>query len=290
MKAIFYFLIIFSFIFIGACSSIQEPKLISIDKVELIDDTDEEFFIETDLSIYNPNWFDISTDDIVFKIFVNTLYVGSAEIAGGVLIAKKDTSNVVSLLKIQKNYLDSNININDSVLVNAIGTTKIPYINKDFYFEFDYKINLSDYILPFANEIITDSDIQIKEVNIKSIDLMKIKLEVLFNLNNTTKNEYEISKLDINIYNSSSYSTLVGSTNIEKGFTVLADTLNVFKSEVSINTLSMGSALFSNTIGNSNSFYIKVNSIVKYNKLEIPIIIKRRVDYNPLTLEINLHE
>jgi|TARA_B110000211_G_C14059307_1_gene544797 LEA14-like dessication related protein len=290
MKAIFYLLIISSFILIGACSSIQEPKLISIDKVELIDDTDEEFSIETDLSIYNPNWFDISTDDIAFKIFVNTIYVGSAEIAGGVLIAKKDTSNVVSLLKIQKNYLDSNININDSVLVNAIGTTKIPYINKDFYFEFDYKINLSDYILPFANEIITDSDIQIKEVNIKSIDLMKIKLEVLFNLNNTTKNEYEISKLDVSIYNSSSYSTLVGRSTIDKGFTVLADTLNVFESEVSINTLSMGSAIFSNTISNSNSFYIKVNSIVNYNKLEIPIVIKRRIDYNPLTLEIKLHE
>ena len=290
MKAIFYLLIISSFILIGACSSIQEPKLISIDKVELIDDTDEEFSIETDLSIYNPNWFDISTDDIAFKIFVNTIYVGSAEIAGGVLIAKKDTSNVVSLLKIQKNYLDSNININDSVLVNAIGTTKIPYINKDFYFEFDYKINLSDYILPFANEIITDSDIQIKEVNIKSIDLMKIKLEVLFNLNNTTKNEYEISKLDVSIYNSSSYSTLVGRSTIDKGFTVLADKLNVFESEVSINTLSMGSAIFSNTISNSNSFYIKVNSIVNYNKLEIPIVIKRRIDYNPLTLEIKLHE
>ena len=290
MKAIFYLLIISSFILIGACSSIQEPKLISIDKVELINDTDEEFSIETDLSIYNPNWFDISTDDIAFKIFVNTIYVGSAEIAGGVLIAKKDTSNVVSLLKIQKNYLDSNININDSVLVNAIGTTKIPYMNKDFYFEFDYKINLSDYILPFANEIITDSDIQIKEVNIKSIDLMKIKLEVLFNLNNTTKNEYEISKLDVSIYNSSSYSTLVGRSTIDKGFTVLADTLNVFESEVSINTLSMGSAIFSNTISNSNSLYIKVNSIVNYNKLEIPIVIKRRIDYNPLTLEIKLHE
>ena len=82
----------------------------------------------------------------------------------------------------------------------------------------------------------------------------------------------------------------MGSTSIEKGFTVLADTLNVFKSDVSINTLSMGSAIFSNTISNSNSLYIKVNSIVKYNKLEIPIVIKRRVDYNPLTLEIKLHE
>ena len=178
MKAIFYFLIIFSFIFIGACSSIQEPKLISIDKVELIDDIDEEFFIETDLSIYNPNWFDISTDDIVFKIFVNTLY-GSAEIAGGVLIAKKDTSNVVSLLKIQKNYLDSNININDSVLVNAIGTTKIPYINKDFYFEFDYKINLSDYILPFADEIINASDFKSYGVEIILILEVVLVFEVI---------------------------------------------------------------------------------------------------------------
>tara|TARA_B110000495_G_C22691683_1_gene407650 strand:- start:14 stop:664 length:651 start_codon:yes stop_codon:yes gene_type:complete len=216
--------------------------------------------------------------------------VGTAEIAEGVFIAKKDTSNVISLLKIQKNYLDSNININDSVLVSAIGTTKAPYINKDVYFEFDYKINLSDYILPFADEIIADLDIQIKEVNIKSIDLMKIKLEVLFNLDNTTINEYEISKLDVNIYNSSSYSTLVGSTSIDEEFTVLPDTLNVFKSDVSVNTLSMSSAIFSNTISNSNSFYIQVNSIVKYNELEIPLVIKRRVDYNPLSLEIKLHE
>jgi hypothetical protein len=33
-----------------------------------------------------------------------------------------------------------------------------------------------------------------------------------------------------------------------------------------------------------------VNSIVKFNEIEIPIVIKKRVDYNPLTLEIKLHE
>ena len=290
MRALTYFLIVTSILIIGACSSVEEPQLISVDKVELLSDNPEEFIISTNLSIYNPNWFTLSAKDVVFNIFIDTAYVGNAEITGGIFIPKNDTSSVISILKIQKDCLDSNINIQDSILVHVVGSTKVPYINKDFYFEFDYKINLSDYILPFANEIITDSDIQIKEVYIKSIDLMKIKLEVLFNLNNTTKNEYEISKLDVSIYNSSSYSTLVGRSTIDKGFTVLADTLNVFKSEVSINTLSMGSALLSNTIGNSNSFYIKVNSIVKYNKLEIPIIIKRRVDYNPLTLEIKLHE
>ena len=78
--------------------------------------------------------------------------------------------------------------------------------------------------------------------------------------------------------------------SINNSFTVLADTLNVFSTDVSVNTLSMGSALFSNTMNSSNSFYIKVNSIVKYNDIEIPFVIKRRVDYNPLTLEIKLHE
>ena len=119
---------------------------------------------------------------------------------------------------------------------------------------------------------------------------MDIKLEVLFNLENKTKIEYQISKLDVQIYSSSSYTTLVGSTSIDESFTVLADTLNAFKANVNVNTLSMGSALFSNTIKSTNSFFIKVNAIVSYNNIEIPFVIKRRVAYNPLTLEIDLHE
>ena len=43
--------------FIGACSTIEEPKLISVDNIELVNDNDEEFILNTNLSIYNPNWF-----------------------------------------------------------------------------------------------------------------------------------------------------------------------------------------------------------------------------------------
>lgn len=290
MRALTYFLIVTSILIIGACSSVEEPQLISVDKVELLSDNPEEFIISTNLSIYNPNWFTLSAKDVVFNIFIDTAYVGNAEITGGIFIPKNDTSSVISILKIQKDCLDSNINIQDSILVHVVGSTKVPYVDKYFYFEFDYKLDLSDYILPIAAEIINEDDLQIKEVKIKSIDLMKIKLEVLFNLTNNTATKYEITKLDVSIYNSSSYSTLVGQTSIANSFTVLADTINVFKSNVSVNTLSMGSAIFSNTMNNSNSFYIKVSAIVKYNNLEIPFIIKRRVDYNPLTLEIKLHE
>ena len=156
--------------------------------------------------------------------------------------------------------------------------------------EFDYKLDISDYVLPIADEMINEGDLQIKDVKIKSIDLMNIKLEVLFYLENKTNTTFDITKLDVNIFNSDSYSTLVGNTSINNSFTVLADTLNVFSTDVSVNTLSMGSALFSNTMNSSNSFYIKVNSIVKYNDVEIPFVIKRRVDYNPSSLEIKLHE
>ena len=153
-----------------------------------------------------------------------------------------------------------------------------------------YKLDISDYVIPIADEFIKEGDIQIKDVKIKGIDLMEIKLEVLFNLENKTKIEFQISKLDVQIYTSPSYTTLVGSTSIDESFTVFSDTLNVFKSNVNVNTLSMGSALFSNTMNSANSFYIKVNSIVNYNNIEIPFTIKRRVDYNPLTLDIELHE
>lgn len=290
MKAFLYFIVLLIIFFIVGCSTIEEPKLISVDNIELVNDNDEEYILNTNLSIYNPNWFSLSAKDAVFNIYIDTAYVGNAKITDEIFIPKKDTSEVVSILKIKKNNLYSGINLNDSILLNVIGSIKAPKVYRDFYFEFDYKLDMSDYLSPIAVQMINESDLQIKEVKIKSVDLMKIQLEVLFDIDNKTNTKYEITKLDVNIFNSPSFSTLLGNSNINNSFTVLPDTLNVFSTNVSVNTLSMGTAILSNTVNSSNSFYIKVNSIVKFNEIEIPIVIKKRVDYNPLTLEIKLHE
>tara|TARA_B100001057_G_scaffold495812_1_gene595677 strand:- start:300 stop:1172 length:873 start_codon:yes stop_codon:yes gene_type:complete len=290
MKAFLYFIVLIIIFFIGACSTIEEPKLISVDDIELVNDSDEEFILNTNLSIYNPNWFSLSAKDAVFNIYIDTAYLGTAMITDGIFFPKKDTSEVVSVLKINKNNLYSGINLNDSILLNVIGSIKAPKVYRDFYFEFDYKLDISDYLSPIAVQMINESDLQIKEVKIKSIDLMRIQLEVLFDIDNKTNTKYEITKLDINIFNSPSFSTLLGKSSINNSFTVLPDTLNIFSTNVSVNTLSMGTAILSNTVNSSNSFYLKVNSIVKFNEIEIPIVIKKRVDYNPLTLEIKLHE
>ena len=81
-----------------------------------------------------------------------------------------------------------------------IGSTKVPYVNRDFYFEFDYKLDISDYVLPIADEMINEGDLQIKEVKIKSIDLMKIKLEVLFYLENKTNEPLIIIETQLGTY------------------------------------------------------------------------------------------
>ena len=56
MRALIYIFIVVIFLFIGACSSIKNPEIISIERVELIDDTDAEIVISAEIKLYNPNW------------------------------------------------------------------------------------------------------------------------------------------------------------------------------------------------------------------------------------------
>ena len=107
-------------------------------------------------------------------------------------------------------------------------------------------------------------------------------------LDNKSEMECKIKKLDVKVYKTSNYKDVVGSSKIKDSFIIQADSFNEFKSQVKVNTLSMASAIFSNTMSNKNTLFIKASSMVEYNNIEIPFTIKRRVDYNPLTLEIEL--
>jgi len=290
MKLLISILTIAIVLSIGACSVIKNPKIISIEKVELIDNTDTTLIIGSEVMLYNPNWMKLSSSDLKLSIFIDTIYIGQAEIIDEVIIAKHDTANVSFILKIEKDCLSSNLNIEDSIDVLVLGSTSIPITGNKYYFEIKYKLDISEYISPIADEFIKDSDIKIKEVRIKSIDLLKTKFEVLFDLNNATGMEYQISKLDIEIYSSPSYTGLVGKSSIDEKFAVQVDTITTIRSNVDIDNLSMGSALFSKTINSTNSFYLQVNLIVSYSNMEIPCVIKRRLDYNPLTQDIKIHE
>ena len=100
--------------------------------------------------------------------------------------------------------------------------------------------------------------------------------------------ECKVKNLDIKLFKTNAYKDLIGSSEIKDEFTVESNTINQFESQLKMNILKIGTAFFLNSINNENSFFIEVNSIIEYNNLELPITIKRRIDYNPLTLEIEL--
>ena len=72
--ALFSLLIIFC---IGACS-IKHPKLISVEKVELLDETDTEIIIRSMITVFNPNQINFSANNVELSIFIDTSYIGVA--------------------------------------------------------------------------------------------------------------------------------------------------------------------------------------------------------------------
>ena len=259
-------------------------------KRKLLDETDTEIIIRSMITVFNPNQINFSANNVELSIFIDTSYIGVASIEDDIVIYKNDTATIKCLLYIQKDCLSPNLQIKDSVSVSILGVSSMPFIKKDFYFELHYKIDVSEYIMPIAEDFLVEDAIKVKSVNIKDITLNHTNLEIVFELDNNTNLNYELSKLNIDLYNNNSYSNLLGSTNLDSAVFISADTLNTFRSNVKLNNVSMGTTLFSNTIKKSNFLYMIADLVVKYNELELPLTLKKKISYNPLTFEIKIHE
>tara|TARA_B100001250_G_C19798716_1_gene789970 strand:- start:1478 stop:2005 length:528 start_codon:yes stop_codon:yes gene_type:complete len=141
----------------------------------------------------------------------------------------------------------------------------------------------------FSNKILDDIDIQISEVKVKKFGINYIDLELCFSLNNKSNVEFQVNELDLGIYKTDKYEELLGSSSMKDSFIVYPDTLTEFKSQVKVKTFKMGVAALSNTLSGKHSFFILVNSKVEYKNIKIPpITIKKRMDYDPITLEVEL--
>ena len=289
MRVLIFIFSIIIVLFIGACS-VKYPELVSVEKVEFLEETESDIIISTKVKVYNPNKFDFSANDVDLSIFIDTSYIGVASLEEKLFIAKKDTSIITCLLYIQKDCLNSNINIKDSVTVNVLGVTTMPYTKKDIYFELQYKIDLSEYIIPIADDFLTDDAIKVKGISLKGISLNQTNLEIVFELYNNTNLEYELTKLNVDLYSNPTFTNIVGSSVLDSSVNIYADTINSFISNVKLNNVSIGTTLFKNTLNNTNFLYMKANLIVNYNELEIPLLLKKKIKYNPLTFEIKINE
>lgn len=288
MKILKKILIPFLLILIAACSPIKSPKLIDVNRLEILEDKSDQLILNSDVKVYNPNRFSISSNDVNFNLFLDTLYLGKGSVDDGLMLTRKDTSLIYSSIILKKDQLFSLINLKDSVSLKIVGSSALPLISKRHYFDLEYKVDIYNFISRIAQNIIEDVNIEIKNVSIKKVDLRSIFMEITFGLDNKTKIECGINQMKINIYKTDNYKELISSSMIKESFKVNPMSLNQFTLDARVNTFEMGTAFLANTLSNKNSLFIELASKVEYNNIEIPYSIKRRIDYNPRTLKILL--
>ena len=281
------FIIIVFFLLVTGCSPIQNPEFKSIDRLELLEEKNDELILDLDLRVFNPNWFSIFVKDMSVDLYIDKLKIGNMSFGDSLLLPKNQNTIITSSLIVKKNLLKSFKNLTDSISVHVLGSMAVPY-TFNYYYDFSYDSYIKNFKSLFSGELTKDIDIQIHEVRIKDLTIQNTTLELSFLLDNQSNMECEVKSLDVNVYKTSNYKDLVGNSSIQDSFIVHADTLNQFVSNVKVNNMKMGSTLLLNTLSGKNSFFIIVNSIIEYNNIEVPILLKRRVDYNPITLEIEL--
>ena len=166
VKFVFLSLLLIILLFIFSLNNIKNQKLISIESFEILEEKSNEIVLSCDFKIFNPNWFNIPTEDVIFKIYSDTIYFGSGKLNKTISLPKQDTVLISSTLNIKKNILNSIDNFEDYISLNILGSTSIPLISKKYFFNFSEKISLKKYLSVFVSEFTDYLDLQIKNVDI----------------------------------------------------------------------------------------------------------------------------
>ncbi len=286
LKFIFLSFLLIVLLFIFSLNNIKNQKFISIENFELIEEKTNHIVIDCDFKIFNPNWYNVKTNDVIFKLYSDTIYFGDGKLNNNIILPKKDTVLLSSTLKINKSILNSFDNLEDHINLNVFGSTSVPIISKRYYFNISEKFSIGEYLSLIISKYTENLDLQINRINFKKINLQNSHLDIGIRIYNNSKFNFNINKLDIEIYETDEHIKKIGMSKIKESFLLESDTFNDFSSFVEINTLKMASMFIKNSLKNKSSIYVKVKTIVNYNNLEIPFSSKKKIDFNPLTFEI----
>jgi len=237
--------------------------------------------------MFNPNGFKIPTKDIFYNLYIDSLFVGQGDFKKGYL-NKKVNSNLTTSISVKKNIIQYVYDIKDSISIKVLGSTSIPLIPSKYYFDFNYKIYPKDIINLFTNRLMEDVDLKILEIKVNKLNFKNTSFEIIFSLENKFQFECIIKKLDVKLYKTKNYNDLLGYSELKNDFSILSNSTNRFTSKLNVNTLKMGTAYFTNTINSKNSFFIEVDSKIEFNNIDFPFKIKKQIDYDPVTLKIEL--
>ena len=283
-NCIFSFFILSSF---GCNDIIQKPEVISFKNPKITDLDKEKFNLEADLNIYNPNWFDLSAQDLDYYIYLDNLLIGRGNIDGKLVLENEDTTSINNSSIINKNAISELIKINKKTSLNLVGSFIVPFINYRYYYSTPYILDINKIINSLSKSLIGEMKVDIKELMINSIELSSTDISVKFEIISTVDFDYNINKLSVIIFKDDIKNSL-GVSNLNNEFKIKGNSSNIFESDVEINNLKMGSALLSNIADNDLTLSLQINSEVEYSGIILPISTIKKIKFNPRSRKIEL--
>ena len=282
-----YFLITIILLCITACTSIKDPKLVSIDNV-VMESSDDSYTVLIDIKLYNPNMFPLRSKDVKLELFIDRLFIGKILLMNDFYIKKRDTLSLKTKLIIDYKLFKQPVNLNDILNLRVKGSAKVSIFSINYKFDIEHQLRLSDLMEPLLKNNLKESDVNFRAIKVKNIRLSTVDIVSTLTFKNNFNFDYTIEKLNIEIFDSNTYTNLVGQSSIGNPIQVVQKSNIDIESAISLSTAKLGKSILKNLFRRRYSLFIRANAVIVFNQIQVPITILKQVDYNPLTQEVNI--
>ena len=282
-----YFLITIILLCITACTSIKDPKLVSIDNV-VMESSDDSYTVLIDIKLYNPNMFPLRSKDVKLELFIDSLFIGKILLMNDFYIKKRDTLSLKTKLIIDYKLFKQPVNLNDTLNLRVKGSAKVSIFSINYKFDIEHQLRLSDLMEPLLKNNLKESDVNFRAIKVKNIRLSTVDIVSTLTFKNNFNFDYTIEKLNIEIFDSNTYTNLVGQSSIGNPIQVVQKSNIDIESAISLSTAKLGKSILKNLFRRRYSLFIRANAVIVFNQIQVPITILKQVDYNPLTQEVNI--
>ncbi len=285
IKKVFIFL---GFTLLFSCSTVKEPILTSVNNIN-VESNDSLLFIESNLSIYNPNWFVIKSEKLYYLLLNDTVSFAKGESKTPINIPSKDTTNIFLNLEIDSKKIIDSVFIDEKLNIRVLGYTIVPIIDT-FYFDFNYPIESDPVFKSLIEHFVSEDDLDIKSIRLKKIELQNTDVEILFDLKNSSGVSYALNEVKIKVYDDNSKQFLIGNSLIDERILVRADSTLNLSCDATINNLTMLSSMFSKKTLIDRVLYLEISAEVEINKLLIPVSFGKELKFDPLNFDLKLND
>ena len=284
-KNFIYLLFILAF---SSCFNLNDPEVIDFKIIDINKDSTDNLIAKTNVEVYNPSLFNLNTDELKINVFYDTILLAHTFFNNQINIPNKDTSNLETDFVINSSALKYFTNFQDSVLLNVIGYTKIPFLNKKYFFNTDYSLSPNEEISKISNFLIDKFGLKISKINFLNANINEVNINIGLTLENIDEFNLSINKLETFIYSDANYKNLLGVSILDTTGLISFNNSSVVYSNVKLNSLKLTKLLFLNSFSRKNVLHVKVNSIVDFDGINIPISINKEIHYNPLTFQAEI--